>query len=93
MNKKELSPPKPKNDKAAPKDLPELEPIMVSRQEIPKLFPGLKAQTLANLASKGQGPKYYRKGKLSWYVVSEVRAWLTTNPVQTSEDFESGAIA
>jgi len=92
MNKKKPSPPKPKNDEATPKDLPELEPIMITRQQIPKLFPGLKAQTLANLASKGQGPKYYRKGKFAWYVVDEVVEYLTQNPIQTSEDFEGGAI-
>ena len=65
-------------------NLPDPRPIMVTRQELPKLFPGLTARTWANMAHEKKGPKFYRIGKLTWYVVDEVFEYLTQNPVQTT---------
>jgi len=59
-------------------------PIMVTRQELPKLFPGMTARAWANLAHLKQGPKFCRRGKLTWYVVDDVIEYLTQNPVQTT---------
>jgi len=65
-------------------DLPDERPIMVTRQELPKLFRGQTAQTWANLAHLKQGPKFYRRGKFAWYVVADVIEHLTQNLTQTS---------
>ena len=65
-------------------NLPEPRPIMVTRQELPKLFPGMTARTWANMAHEKKGPKFYRIGKLAWYVIEDVIKYLTQNPIQTS---------
>ena len=65
-------------------NLPDPRPIMVTRQELPKLFPGMTARTWANLAHLKQGPRYFRIGKFAWYVVADVIEYLTQNPVQTT---------
>jgi len=64
--------------------LPDPRPVMVTRQELPKLFPGMTARTWANLAYLKQGPKFYRRKKLTWYVVDDVIEYLTQNPIQTT---------
>ena len=38
-------------------------PEFVSRQAVPKHFSGASPKTLANLNSKGLGPKPYKNGK------------------------------
>lgn len=60
-------------------------PLMVSRQEAHKIFVGLCGQTLANLGARGEGPPYFRRGKICWYRVSDIEKWLTTSPIQTLE--------
>ncbi len=65
-------------------NLPDPRPIMVTRQELPKLFPGMTARTWANMAHEKKGPKFYRIGKLTWYVVDDVASYLMQNPVETS---------
>ena len=60
-------------------------PLMASRPNLPKLFKGMEAQSWANLAAAGEGPPYYRRGKLCWYIVADVQAYLMKNPVKTSE--------
>ncbi len=65
-------------------NLPDPRPVMVTRQELPKLFPGMTARTWANLAHLKQGPKYHRRGKLTWYVVDDVIEYLTQNPIHTT---------
>lgn len=67
-------------------DLPEVRPVMVARQQLPKYFPGMTARTWANMAHEKKGPKYYRIGKLTWYVVEDVASYLMQNPVETSSD-------
>jgi len=61
-------------------------PIMATRKELPNLFPGLKWRTLSNMACEGRGPKFYRRGKITWYLIDDVQAWLMENPNSTSED-------
>jgi len=65
-------------------NLPDPRPIMVTRQELPKLFLGMTARTWANMAHEKKGPKFYRIGKLTWYMVTDVIEYLTQNPVQTT---------
>ena len=65
-------------------NLPDPRPIMVTRQELPKLFPGMTARTWANLAHEKKGPRFYRIGKLAWYVVDDVIEYLTQNPIHTT---------
>ncbi|MCH7650111.1 MAG: hypothetical protein IIA63_03005 [Nitrospinae bacterium] len=66
-------------------ELPEVRPIMCTRQQLPKYFPGMTARTWANLAHLKQGPEFFRKGKLAWYEVDTVADYLKQNPVKTSK--------
>ena len=63
----------------------EHDPLMCTRQRLPDYFDGQSVQTWANLASQGRGPRYWRRGKLCWYVVSQVRDYLMQTPIQTAE--------
>ena len=65
-------------------DLPNVRPVMVTRQQLPKYFPGMAVRTWANMAHLKEGPRVYRKGKLAWYVVDEVVNYLTQNPIETT---------
>jgi hypothetical protein len=58
-------------------------PIMIARNRVPELFPGLNPKTLANLFSEGRGPKVYRRGRKIFYRVDELESYLMTYPVQT----------
>ena len=60
-------------------------PIMATRQRMGKWFDGLPPSTLANLAVQGKGPRFYRRGKLAWYDISEAEDYLKQNPVSTSD--------
>ena len=60
-------------------------PIMIARNRVPDLFPGLNPKTLANLFSEGRGPKAYRRGRKIFYRVDELEAYLMAYPVQTLE--------
>ena len=71
---------------AEQKALPEVRPVMVTRQQLPKYFPGMTARTWANLAHLKQGPEFFRKGKLAWYEVDTVADYLKQSPVQTTND-------
>ena len=42
-------------------------PEFVSRQAVPKHFAGASPKTLANLNSKGLGPKPYGNGRIIFY--------------------------
>jgi hypothetical protein len=43
------------------------------------------AGTLANLRSKGRGPKYFKRGRKILYKESDVDLWLLENPVMTMD--------
>ena len=58
-------------------------PIMIARNRVPELFPGLNPKTLANLFSEGRGPKAYRRGRKIFYRVDELETYLMAYPVQT----------
>lgn len=62
----------------------EVRPLYVARSKVDRLFVGLAPQTLANLAYEGAGPEYSRRGKICWYRVSDIEAWLTENPIKTN---------
>jgi hypothetical protein len=53
------------------------QPLMVSRQKVPELFPGLSPKSLANWHSQGIGPPTYKKGRIVFYKVSELVGYLT----------------
>jgi len=74
------------NDAKAVQAPPGYRPIMATRQNIGKYFDGLNAQTLANLAAQGKGPRFWRKGKFAWYDISEAENYLKKNPITTSEE-------
>ncbi len=63
-------------------------PIMIARNRVPDLFPGLNPKTLANLFSEGRGPKAYRVGRKIFHKVDELEDWLTTHPVLTNFEKE-----
>ena len=46
--------------------------VYVARQEVPTFFPGASPKTLANLNSKGLGPKPYKNGRISFYKYKEL---------------------
>ena len=46
----------------------------------------LSRGSLANLRSKGKGPKFYKiGGRKVLYRVEDFEAWLKSNPVQTTD--------
>jgi hypothetical protein len=61
-------------------------PIMCVRQQLPKYFPGQSVATWANWASQKIGPKYYRKGKTTWYKLNEVEDYLRQNGIETTQE-------
>jgi hypothetical protein len=61
------------------------QPLMVARSKVGDLFPGLNGKTLANQLSEGRGPKAYRVGRIIYYKISDLEAYLTQCPIQTSE--------
>ena len=54
-------------------------PVFIARTRIEDLFKGLKPKTLANLASQGRGPRFFKKGRLCFYRVSEIEAYIMEN--------------
>lgn len=54
-------------------------PIMIARQRVGDYFPGLNPKTLANLNSKGEGPKPYIKngGRTAFYITTDIQEYLT----------------
>jgi len=63
----------------------EPQPLYCARQALPKIFPGIAAQTWANWAAQGIGPDYFRVGKLCIYSVPTAIKFLTRHPVKTNE--------
>ncbi len=50
-----------------------------SSKELKAAF-SLNPGTLANLRSRGEGPKYYRVGRKILYLKTDIMAWLRSNP-------------
>lgn len=63
-------------------------PLMISRNRVPELFPGLNPKTLANMFSEGRGPRAYKVGRKIFYRVDELEVWLMAYPVQTNFENE-----
>jgi predicted DNA-binding transcriptional regulator AlpA len=55
--------------------------------EIAEIY-GISAGTLANLRSKREGPKFYKRGRAVVYFLSDVEAWLRQSPVLTRDSLE-----
>jgi len=55
-------------------------PILIARSQVERLFPGLHPKTLANLNSKGEGPRGFKRGRLVFYRVDEIERYLQVNP-------------
>lgn len=63
-------------------------PTVISRPAIAKFLPDVIApKTLANLAAKGQGPRFIKCGRIALYKTSDLLAWLEkrSHPISTSE--------
>jgi len=45
----------------------EVKPVYISRQQVPKYFPGINPKTLANENCQGKGPTPVKKGRLIFY--------------------------
>lgn len=56
-------------------------------KEAAELF-GFAQGTLANLRSKCQGCKFYKRGRKVLYSHDDLINWLTANPVLTKDDCE-----
>jgi excisionase family DNA binding protein len=54
-----------------------------SRREVSEWL-GLPKQTLANWASQGKGPRFYKVGRHTRYDPTDVRAWLEENAREPS---------
>jgi hypothetical protein len=52
-------------------------PILIARQKIEEYFPGLSPKTLANLAAKNKGPKFYKQNRIVYYTPDEITKFLT----------------
>ena len=62
-----------------------IQPYAVSRSNINKYFPGLSPKTLANLASKGFGPPFFKRGRLCFYLFEDLKNYVTEFEVKTCE--------
>lgn len=54
-----------------------VQPLMVSRSNVPKYFVGLSPKTLANWKSLGKGPRCYNVGgRCAFYRLDELQDYL-----------------
>ncbi len=52
-------------------------PPMIGRSKVEKYFPGVVSSgTLANLNSKGLGPKFIKRGRKIFYLRDDILRWL-----------------
>jgi hypothetical protein len=51
-------------------------PPVISRPEISKYFPWLSPKYMANLVHQGDGPPYFRNGRIVLYPIKDLLAWL-----------------
>jgi hypothetical protein len=67
----------------------ELKRVVVRPSEVRAMF-GIPEGTLANLRWAKKGPRYFRKpgGRGIFYLLSDVEAWITSQPVQTIDSIE-----
>ncbi len=65
----------------------EMSPKMVDRSTAARLF-STTYGTLANLACRGLGPKFYRRGAKILYRVEDLEKYYMAVPVETSDSTE-----
>jgi hypothetical protein len=68
------------------KEITKKQPLMVSRQRVPELFPGLNPKTLANLESRGIGPPSFKRGRTRFYWVSDLIKFITISKNDKGEN-------
>jgi len=65
------------------KDILQHLPPLIGRSEVHKFFPGiLTPKTLANLASQGLGPPYFKIGRKIVYRTEDLLDWLQSRAVE-----------
>jgi len=58
-------------------------PPFIGRAEVSKYFPGiLTPKTLANLASRGLGPPYFKVGRKVVYRTEDLLEWLSSRAIE-----------
>jgi hypothetical protein len=69
-----------------------LKRIVVRPPEIREIF-GIPEGTLANLRWAKRGPRYFKKpgGRGVFYLLSDVEAWITSQPVLTVDSLPEGS--
>ena len=63
--------------------MPTGKPEFIAREKVGEYFPGLNPKTLANLASLGRGPSYFRCSRKVFYRYSDLVEYLTAYPIKT----------
>ena len=58
------------------------EPVMVSTAQAATMYP-YSAGTFQNLRSQKRGPRYFKIGRKCAYLVSDLEAYFSQNPVLT----------
>jgi len=68
---------------------PEIKPLFIFTKALPQLVVGTSKKYWANLRAAKRGPKYYltgEKGGTPVCKISDVENYLTSTPVETTED-------
>lgn len=67
----------------------ELKRVALRPAEVSAMF-GIAVGTLANLRWAKRGPRYFKKpsGRGVFYLLADVEAWITSQPVQTLDSVE-----
>jgi len=58
-------------------------PLYIARAKVEKIFIGLRPRTLANMASEGRGPPFFKNRGICWYKISDLEEWIVRFPVKT----------
>lgn len=68
----------------------DLKKVVLKPAEVREMF-GIPEGTLANMRwAKKNGPRYFKKpgGRGVFYLLADVEAWITSQPVQTMDSIE-----
>jgi len=67
-------------------EIPEGEPrpMFIKASHVPRVILGISAGHLANLRSKGAGPKYWAVGGAVYYRPEDLEDYFGANPVETT---------
>ena len=60
----------------------------VDRHTVEKMYPTTYG-TLSNLASRGLGPKFYKRGRRCLYRVEDLDRYFFEHPIETSDSAEA----